>query len=41
MSGSRRGWPLVRLMVTLGAAAWAIDDCHVNTVGHTLEHIHE
>jgi hypothetical protein len=40
MSASGRRRPLVCLMVTLGSAHRLIDECDVNTVAHTLEHIH-
>jgi len=37
-----RGWPLVGLMAALGSSAGgAINERHMNAVGHTLEHIHE
>ena len=40
MSACSRRRPLVGVMVTLGSADWLIDECDVNTVGHTLEDIY-
>lgn len=40
MSASGRWRPLVGVMVTLGSTDGLIDKCDMNTVAHTLEHIH-